>query len=375
MAVAERCCATFASILILGLLAACSGSDRPLSSESDTSGNTGSLQGRPLLGDSTFGADANATGNPIGGGDGYAHPVTAYDFLVKTREELLSALALAGVGQVVYVDDSAEIDLTGLQNIAVRGSLTLASGRGRDGSKGARLFSTQIETFPLFLVTGPDVRITGLRIQGPDSLRRTEQMKQLLAEGRYYSIPNSRGIQTEHPRLEVDNCELWGWSHAAIFLRAGSTDNHIHHNDIHHNQRHGLGYGVVLDRSNALIEANRFDWCRHHIAGTGRPGTGYEARYNLVLENANSHSFDMHGGRDREDGTDVAGDLILIHHNTFYATGVEAVVIRGIPREGAEIYNNWFLHPGPAAAIRQAYATGNLRHYKNQYTPGRVLGD
>ena len=66
---------------------------------------------------------------------------------------------------------------------------------------------------------------------------------------------------------------------------------------------------------------------------------------------------------------------MLIHHNTFRATSVPAVVIRGIPQESAEIYNNWFLHTFPADAIKQNNATGNLRHYTNQYTPNRVLKD
>ena len=83
---------------------------------------------------------------------------------------------------------------------------------------------------------------------------------------------------------------------------------YIHHNNIHHCQRSGLGYGVALDEADAIIEANLFDWCRHAIAGTGSPGTSYEARYNIHLENASSHCFDMHGGGDRGDGTNIAGD-------------------------------------------------------------------
>ncbi len=359
-------------VLLIVLLAACSGKDQPLSSSPGT--NTGTTI-PPQRGDDRFGADANPTGDPIGGSQGYTHLITTNDYLVSTRSELLAALDQAVSGQTVYVADSVAIDLTGLKEIPIASGVTLAGGRGKPGTEGGHIFTTELNTIPLFLVTGPDVRITGLRIQGPDTLRRTEQMQQLLAEDRYYSLPNSRGIQTVHPRLQVDNCELWGWSHAAIFLQEGSTDNHIHHNFIHHNQRHGLGYGVVLDRSNALIEANRFDWCRHHIAGTGRTGTSYEARYNLVLENANSHSFDMHGGRDRGDGTNIAGDLILIHHNTFQATDVSAVVIRGIPNESAEIYNNWFLHNTPTESIRQTNATGNLKHYKNQYTQNQTIKD
>ena len=361
-------------LFALCALMACAGSENPSSSAGDPSSSP-SVTERPQLADNTFGADVNPTGNPIGGGAGYSRIVTQIDILVKTRQELLDALAQAKSGQIVYVDDSAELNMTGQQKIIIPGGVTLASGRGKDGSRGARIFSTALETFPLFQAGGPDVRLTGLRLEGPDPERRTEQMAQLYSEGAYYSIPNSRGIQSTHPRLEVDNCEVYAWSHAGVYLMAGASHGHVHHNHMHHNQRSGLGYGVVLDRSNAVIEANLFDWCRHHIAGTGRPGTSYEARYNLVLENANSHSFDMHGGADRDDGTDIAGDTILIHHNTFRATDVFAVVIRGRPTDIADIYNNWFLHQDAAKAVRQTNATENVRHYKNQYTADRVVKD
>ncbi len=322
-----------------------------------------------------FGADANPTGDAIGGGKGYRRLVSQGDYQVKTLEELLAALKQARAGQVVYVDDKAEIEVTGEQKMVIPSGVTFASGRGRGDSEGALLYSNELSMSPLFLAGGEKVRITGLRLRGPDQKRRTEQMRKLHKEGRYYSIPNSDGIISTHPNLEVDNCELWGWSHAAVFLKRGALKAHIHHNNIHHNQRSGLGYGVCLDQTDALIEANLFDWCRHHIAGTGRPGTSYEARYNLVLENANGHSFDMHGGRDRKDGTDIAGDSIKIHHNTFKATGVPAFVIRGRPQQSAQIYHNWFLHSDIGKAIRQTNATGNMRVYQNQLTQERILKD
>ncbi|MHC4641691.1 MAG: right-handed parallel beta-helix repeat-containing protein, partial [Planctomycetota bacterium] len=322
-----------------------------------------------------FGAEANPTGNPIGGGKGYQRLIVRSDYLAKTLEELLAALKQAKTGEVVYVNDNAEIDLTGEQKIVIPGGVTLASGRGRGGSKGALLYSEELATSPMFLTGGEKVRVAGLRLRGPDQERRTEQMRKLYKEGRYYSIPNSDGIISSYPGLEVDNCELWGWSHAAIFLKRGALKAHIHHNNIHHNQRSGLGYGVCLDQADALIEANLFDWCRHHIAGTGRPGTSYEARYNLVFESANGHSFDMHGGRDRKDGTDIAGDSIKIHHNTFKATGVPAFVIRGRPQQSADIHHNWFLHSSPDKAIRQTNATGNMNVYQNQFAKERILKD
>ena len=310
----------------------------------------------------------NPTGDPVGGGAGYRAILPPSAEPVATAEALVSALADAEAGDVVYVADAAEIDLTGRDTVVIPAGVTLASGRGRDGSAGALLRSTDLGALPLLRIDGPGVRVTGLRLRGPDPERRTEQMRRLGKEGKYYSIPNSRGIQSDHPGLVVDNCELAGWSHAAVLLRKGAA-GHVHHNHIHHNQRSGLGYGVCLDRSEALVEANRFDFCRHAIAGTGRPGTSYEARYNDVGPHANGHSFDMHGGADRGDGTDVAGDRIHIHHNVFQAVNVPAVHIRGRPQVAAEIHHNWFYHASMERAVRQSHAKGGMKVEANRLGP------
>ena len=331
----------------------------------------------------TFGAEANPTGDAIGGGKGYRRIVPRRDVTVRTPDELIAALKKARTGQVVYVADEAKLDLTpvvraGKTPLLIPGGVTLASGRGRardagdagEASAGALIFSEELKTSPLFRTAGAGVRVTGLRLRGPDPEIRAAELSRRLREGGhklYYAFPTSDGLQCGHPKLEVDNCELSGWSHAGVFLRKGATAARVHHNHIHHCRRYGLGYGVCLDRADAFIEANRFDDCRHHIAGTGRPGTSYEARWNLVGPHANGHSFDMHGGRDRKDGTDVAGTWIRIHHNTFRAVRVPAVVIRGRPEQLAEIHHNRFAHATAAAAIRQTNAKDNLRIGPNRY--------
>ncbi|MDP6380657.1 MAG: hypothetical protein QF662_04855, partial [Phycisphaerae bacterium] len=288
----------------------------------------------------TFGCEANPTGNPIGGGPGYEGVDAAGDYDVATLDQLLSALAKARKGQVVYIEQGARIEVTErvfTEDVVIEipEGVTLAGNRGREGSQGALIFSEAFRTRPMVRAMGPGVRISGLRLRGPDPKRRMAHHRRSFGDGEnrgheyYYKFPVSDGIATEHPGLEVDNCEISAWSHAGVLLRK-SRDHHIHHNHIHHCQYHGLGYGACLDAAEAVVEANLFDWCRHHISATGRPGTGYEACYNLVLEHANGHSFDMHGGRDREDGTDIAGDWMNVHHNTFRAP-VVPVVIRGRP--------------------------------------------
>jgi uncharacterized protein YneR len=296
-----------------------------------------------------YGADAKPTSNPLGGGVGYRNIIDpeSANFTVITRSELMNALQNAVSGQIIYVSDHATINMTGDQNIAIPAGVTLASGRGRNTSLGALIYSDALKTIPLFIAAGEGVRVTGLRLQGPDPERRTDQMIWLDAQDRYYDIQNSRGIQSSYSNLTVDNCELLGWSHAAIYLGKGSYDDHIHHNYIHHNQREGLGYGVVLlTGADALIEANIFDWNRHSIAGSKDSVSvaSYEACYNLVLENANSHYFDMHGGNDVSDANIPAGGSVKIHHNTFMESSQSAVGIRGVPLEGVWVYKNWALY-------------------------------
>ncbi|MGC9319468.1 MAG: PKD domain-containing protein [Armatimonadota bacterium] len=303
----------------------------------------------------------NPTGDPIGGGPGYrsiADPDGA-TAVVRTPQGLLEALQAATAGDVVYVDDSAEVDMTGIEMVEVPGGVTLASGRGRDGSRGGLIYSDSRypngEYTAVLLTGGPAVRLTGLRLRGPSGD---------YGDHHYERIGVSCAVRDAHGDLQVDNCELWCWDKWAIYLdEIGRA--HIHHNFIHHTRRAGYGYGVwVADGGEALIEANLFDFNRHHI-GSGAQETGsYEARYNLCLWHDTNPSFDRHGGSGR------AGGWTRIHHNTFRNSQVEAILLRGIPAGGAEFHHNWFYHHTREAAIddRRAHATREKVH-DNHYGP------
>ncbi|NRA98023.1 MAG: hypothetical protein HRU14_17640 [Planctomycetes bacterium] len=241
--------------------------------------------------------------------------------------------------------------------IEVPAGVTLASDRGREGSPGALLFSDELKTRPLFQTAGSDVRFSGLRLRGPDPERRLDHHRRSYSGGsrernqeHYYSLPTSDGVRALHDRLSVDNCELAGWSHAAVDLRRGD-DHVVRHSFLHHNQRQGLGYGVCLDVASATIERNLFDWNRHSIAGTGRPGCGYVARHNVERGVSLSHCFDMHGGRDREDGTDIAGTRMVFERNTFLGTAL-SIKLRGVPEESAHVEGNWFSHADALHSVR-----------------------
>ncbi len=244
----------------------------------------------PITNPSQYGAEANPTGNPIGGGVDYTNRVFPHQatYYVFGRPSFLDALAVAAPGETIYIADDAIIDLTGYSNVEIPGGVTVASGRGRAGSLGALLRNSHHQgEEPLFLCMGNDVRFTGVRLQGPDSE---------IGDKNTAETPLSNGIKIEdYTRLEVDNCELSGWGGSAISLWGEDVVGYVHHNHIHNNHRKGYGYGVALHKAKAIIEANLFDRCRHSITGGGAKGTSYEARYNVILSHATSHAFDMHG--------------------------------------------------------------------------------
>ena len=313
-----------------------------------------------------YGADANPTGNPIGGGEGYTEIISPNDprvkFIVDTRDELLSALKNARSGDVIYVEGNANIDMSGYFNVGVPAGVTIASNRGEDGAAGGRIYQKRLfsdpkapDLRPLFITKGSGVRFTGLRIDGPDTGARVSEWRS--------------GIRVEHQLAEIDNCEISGWGGAAIvFWGTGSATDmkdggYVHHNNIHHCQGSGFGYGVVTYLGSVcLIEANYFDYTRHSIAGDGSAGSGYEARYNINGPNATYQNFDMHGKPNSSGSGKIAGDLIKIHHNTFLGTEpvvAPPIVIRGVPRVGAYIDHNWFYYTSHAP-VWQMNGKGNI---------------
>lgn len=278
---------------------------------------------------------------------------------VKTASALVAALAAATPGSVVFVENGASIDLTGMQSLVIPAQVTLAGGGGVGGTGGPLLYTTQLATSPLFRIGGPGVRITGLRLRGPDSA---------IGPSAYYQPTSMAILAKSAPNVRIDHCELWAWSYAAVQVDY-THDAYIHHNSMHHNRRNGLGYAVILNHdATALIERNTFDYNRHAIAGTGLPGVSYEARYNYVGPNRNGHAFDMHGENEAADnGSPYAGDVMRIHHNTFAGTE-QAIVIRGRPKTGAYITDNCFGQTSSAGtAIIQRYFTGNLVASGNTY--------
>jgi hypothetical protein len=346
-------CYLIAALFVLSVYAVVSAQTSPSHEDSPDTGSGG----EPAQADTTatpVGADTNPTGNPIGGGPGYSNikDPAAANYIVSTRSQLLSALAGATSGQIIYVADSAAIDMSGSRSIIVPEGVTLASGRGRDGSLGGLIYTkTMTYHYEQLFLPQSHVTFSGIRLRGPDG-----------SIGTNGADPSVTGIWCSgYHGLVVENCEIYQWTFSGISVYEDGLSGLnspdiacIHHNSIHHNRRDGYGYGVSVGQASALIEANLFDYNRHSIEGErGTPTTNYEARYNIVGSHASNHCFDCHGGDDTPDwgfksGPDPsvpAGGTILIHHNTFESAACASVTIRGVPETICEVYNNWTYWP------------------------------
>jgi len=310
------------------------------------------------VGDTVYGA-YTAEGTPsIGGGKGYDRIVTTGDYVVRTYAELVEACIKAGEGEVIFIPSDVTIDVTmeskpdnsGGCYIVLHRGVTLASDRGfvrEDGSvsTGAKICGYGFGKTNLssgFIYCNPYARITGLVIEGPDPMKHVEHHTRCYRfdgsfdHTMYYKLPMPRGIEVNGKNVEIDNCEISGFSSVAI--AASSEEIHVHHNYIHHNQIKGLGYGVAFG-GGGLIEYNLFNFNRHSIAGSGRSNQYYVARYNVDMGDSLSHVFDMHGGADRGDGTNIAGKYIEMYNNTFLSDS-NPYHRRGVPVEYQIFYHN-----------------------------------
>jgi len=301
-------------------------------------------------------------GTPLGGGAGYDRILTDGDFVVRTAEELQGALKQATSGQTVFIPGGTQIDLTG-RPITVPAGVTLASDRGavqQDGSvsTGALLFTSVRQKEAVFL--SERARFCGITLVGPDTERHLTHLNRGLNETGskyteyYYKLPLTRGISVTGVGAEIDNCEIAGFSESGVYL-GGYVDITVHHNWIHHNQRNGFGYGVVLyGQTYVEIYRNLFNFDRHAIAADGSANSGYSAHDNAHLGTAIYHIFDAHGGGDRGDGTQIACERIDMYQNVFLSDKIPYKK-RGVPEEYSKFTRNIVLYPENRYPYRQLY--------------------
>jgi len=311
-----------------------------------------------LLPPETFGAESNPTGNPIGGGAGYTHIITSGTYTVTNLSQLKVALQTVKSGEVIFIPSTATIDLTGeTSSIYIPAGVTLASDRGHSDSLGGLIKRDSSRSMPLGSIQtgGDNVRITGLRIQGPHDVYG----------GEFGDAVKGAIQSTNYNNLEVDNCEIYYWSYCGVFMEnsQGTYYLNVHHNYIHNIAGAGYGYGVGIAHGTALFEANQFDYTRHAVMSSGYAGDSYEARYNLHGTHSLDSDYDVHAAGQHIydwDGYTPSGRLFKIHHNTADNTGNYSVMFIGIPTEGMYIYNNRFASGiYPFGGWTRVYMTNN----------------
>jgi hypothetical protein len=269
-----------------------------------------------------YGAESfNTTGLTIGGGGGYSDTITSGDYTVTSIATLGTALNSSHAGDVIYINPSSTLDLSGYPALTIPSGVTLASNRGVGGSTGALIKKTTGGGTwgweqPMFKTTGVDVRVTGLQLEG----EMLAQDGTGPGESRYLV-----GLEAETAtNFEVDNCELRGWSWSAISLDR-SSNSYIHNNYIHHNQAAGEGYGTSLYEGTAIVERNLYSYNRHDITGDGNGNEQYTFRYNIDLGTGSASG----GSRtDVHEGTGgYAGSTFNISYNSFKASGDDQLLL------------------------------------------------
>jgi hypothetical protein len=329
-----------------------------------------------------------------GGGEDYPRIVSfntkmdgksARVIYVKDSAGLKNALNIARSGQTVYVDDKVEIDLTGFHDLSLNEGVTLASGRGKNGSLGALLFCTNKEAFNLFNLTTNNIRITGLRLKGPDPHEDKQDGETgnagciRIGEGFFKDEEWGSINDIKNLNIEIDNNDIWAWPGYCVGV-SGVSGVAVRYNYLHNNLKdydgHGAGYGVVVGPGHVLVEKNIFSYNRHDIACGGHPLSNYTFRNNLVLHGGTHHSIDVHGwfeaakitqtikdasgktivitipdpAHRRTDGTCYAGNNFIVEGNVvlqdfnFITSLLYAynVLIRGIPEGSVQIRRNKF---------------------------------
>jgi PKD repeat protein len=329
----------------------------------------------PFLCFSNIGAEWNPTGNPIGGGPGYSDSIRhqGADYVVTNKSELLSALGTALSGQIIYVADNAEIDMSGESDVYIPGGVTLASGRGRTIddtiSWGGMIYTDAYGGYSLFRLSGENVRVTGLRFRG-----EFRNYREGVAPATFDPGGGLKFFNVREDSFEFDNCEMWGVGNLGVGdYDVSITCLYVHHCYFHSTMMCVQGVPCYNDEATGIVfEANLYDYIRQNIAASGRPSASYEARYNICLEHCATHSFDRHG---YPSTGDTAGYLTTIHHNTTFPNG-RVVHIRGRPVDSALVFNNWFRNSTQEDAVEFNVPENCAKrdnHYGNS-TPDSLLG-
>lgn len=281
-------------------------------------------------------------------------------------QDLRDKIKKAKSGEIITINEDTLFDFSDEPTLVIDKKIHLKGIRSKVGAR--PIFKSWKTHFPLISIKADGVIIDSLKIEGMETDQKKSEIIELNKKGikGVYQFPVTRGIQVQANDVKIINCEISGFSHAAIYAE-NAVNLLVEKNFIHHNQRWGLGYGVSLHLlSTAIIINNKFNHNRHSIAGSGSPGQSYEAAYNWFGKNHSASPLDMHGGKDRGDGTHIAGKVVYIHHNTIRDDVNHAFIHRGIAQDYVIFENNNLEHKDDAKVIGY-YNIGAKNLPKNKF--------
>lgn len=274
----------------------------------------------------------------VGGGAAYPVPIDVAAPQTTVRTFAALSAALANGDRIIHIPDGTTIDVPN-RAAAVRIPDGTVIYGDRTTSAAPHLRVAHLDENQnnwAVITTGSNVRLFGLRLQGPSEATSTNNLTIGIQ-----TIPGTHG-------LVVENSELRGWPGAAISIKQ-SHGASVVANYIHHNRRTERGYGVVVQNGDAsvAVNCNVFNHNRHAIAGSGLAGESWLAMGNLILPDGAGHAFDMH----RAPNAGPGGTSVVAMSNWFAFGGTPwghypALNIRGVPLTGpATITGNWFRAP------------------------------
>jgi hypothetical protein len=332
--------------------------------------------------------------NPIGGGSGYSSIITAGQAThtitnTDTYSTAKTLIEARSSGDIVWINNDVMLSANGFNGtsvIYVPAGVTIASDRGQSASPGGGFVRTdgRIGNFRSMLtVAGANVRITGVRFDGP--------------MGTYdNSIPNPSSADASvgviilgYDNVEIDNCEFYDFGNAGISVNYTTLGDPvsalyepvIHHNYFHDNTEKWVGYGINIGRGSVIAHNNLFERNGHDITSVGQ--SSLSARPNI--ENyCNSHlgpnfkwPIDMHASGEGGDQTValVGPGSMFMHHNDiqednsfdpFGSSYTNVMRIRGIPSGQVIVEDNVFTLNGPPDNI---YLIAHTYQGSSNYTP------
>jgi hypothetical protein len=293
-------------------------------------------------------------------------------FYCKDLQSLQVALAKASTNDSIRLNKGLKVKLDGL-TLNVNQGVFVFGEVGITDKHCPILFKTTADGKPMIQCLGSSISFQNLILSGPDSVVNEEFYKKVAKSNKseYYKIKPSKGIYSTFGNIIITRCELRFFSHAAIafynFTPNQATPNMVKDCFIHHNYRPGLGYGIANDNSACVVLGNLFDSNRHAIQGTGKPLTSYFAMNNLIAPQQYGHAFDMHGGFDRKDNTNIAGNSIFIFGNITLNKSFPFVKVRGIPQAACLIYGNYLMKLRKNMEIMQLHAKGRMVWFNNLF--------